>query len=427
MTPDTFRWQPRAYLLFGAGAVLLLVGVVLSDPAPLLLALPVLLAPVAAALLGPRGAPIARLRWTLEGTGPDVRVTGAASVDPPTDANDLDLEFAVPPGLTEEAPVRLERDRHEVRFELRWTARDPIVVPVPFPHLAWRDPAGLVERAVRWDPPPLLVERYPPELTQLGAVRLERTIPLPGETRSRRIGVSGEFFGIRDATPNEPPRRINWLASARAGRLLANEYEVDRTGDVVLLVDARASGLGARVDHQLLSLALAGAHGIAESFLREKARVGLGVFGEFLVAVPLASGRTQRVRLRRALLGVRLAPEAGTAERCAVSMRRYFPPGVTTIVLTSLVEDASSDLVPQLRRRGFPVIVVSPSPLPVLASPRTLSDAEEELVARIARLVRRQRLARTWEDAPVVDWEEYWSLGRLVELFRRPGRRGRGA
>ena len=421
------RWRPRSYVLFGAGAALMVVGVALSNPAPLLLALPILLAPVAAGLLGPRNAPLAELEWRLEGSGPVVRVIGIARVEGPTDANDLILEFEVPAGLEQEAPPRVERSPHQVRFTLRWKARDPVVVPVPPPHLTWRDPAGLVDRSVRWNPPELIVERYPPELVHIGAVRLERTIPLPGETRSRRIGSSGEFFGIRNATPTEPPRRINWVASARAGRLLANEYEVDRTGDVLLLIDARPTSLGPRVDAHLLSLAVAGAHGIADSFLREKARVGLAVFGQFLDVVPLGSGRTQRVRLRNALLATRLTSEPGPSERCAVALRRYFPPGVTTILLSSLADDPSSRLVPYLRRRGFPVFVVSPSPLPILAAGPALTDEEEVLVARIGRLLRRHRLAQTWRDAPVVDWEEYWSLGALVELLRRPTRRGTGA
>jgi uncharacterized protein (DUF58 family) len=424
---DTFRWCARAYVLFGAGALLLVVGIVFSNPAPLFLALPILLAPVGAALLGPRSAPPAQLEWRVEGSGVEVRVSGTVSFQPPTDAYDIGIEFEVPPGLKEEAPPVLERDHRIIRFALRWVAPEPVVIPVRPPRLAWRDPAGLVERAVRWDPADLLVERYPAELIHVGTVRLERTIAVPGETRSRRIGPSGEFFGIRDATPTEPPRRINWTASARAGKLKANEFEVERTGDVLLVIDARPSTLGPRADRELLSLSVAAAHGIAESFLREKARVGLAVYGEFLEAVPLASGRTQRVRLRQALLAVRLTSDPGPSERCAIAMRRYFPPGVTTILLSSLADDSSGYLVPYLRRRGFPVIVLSPSPLPILTASPTLSAADEELIARIARLLRRHRIARTWEDAPVVDWEEYWSLGGLVDLLKRPGRRGRGS
>jgi hypothetical protein len=32
-----------------------------------------------------------------------------------------------------------------------------------------------------------------------------------------------------------------------------------------------------------------------------------------------------------------------------------------------------------------------------------------------------------WKDAPVVDWEDFWSLGSFVNFLRRPLPRERGA
>ncbi len=422
----TFRWRPTAYLLLGAGAVLAGLGVWTRTSAPLLLAVPLLLAPVGAALWGPRSPPVARADWEDRGDGRNVDVVGTLTLDPPADAHDVAAEFTVPPGLVAGAPVEVARTDREVRFRLRWQAPEPVVVPAAPPRLVWGDPAGLVERAVTAEFPPLTVERYPPDLVRIGAVRLERTIAVPGENVSRGVGPSGEFFGIREATPTEPPRRINWVASARAGRRLANEYRVERTGDVILFIDARSTSLGPSVDGPLFSIMLAAAHGIAESFLREKARVGLAVYGEFLEPVPLASGRTQRLRIRQALLHARLTSAPGPAERAAIAMRRYFPPGVTTIVLSSLADEESAHVVPHLRRRGYPVVVLSPSPLPYLDRGPIASDDEGRLVSRIARLLRRRRLSATWRDAPVVDWEDYWSVAGLVDLMRRPGRIGRG-
>ena len=423
----SFRWRTRSYLLFGAGAAMLAAGVYLARPALLYLGLPILLAPIAAALFGPVRAPKALLEWHLEGSGEDVQVLGKISVDPPTDPRDLRLVFNGPPGLEEAAPPAMIRGPSEIRFHLRWRAPEPVVIPVPAPDLTWQDPAGLVDRDVAWSPPDLLIERYPAELVHIGAVRLERTIAAPGETLSRRIGADGEFYGIRFAAPTEPSRRINWPATARTGRLMVNEFQLERTGDVLLLIDARPSSLGARLDAQLLSLSVAAAHGIAESFLREKARVGLAVYGEFLDAVPFAGGRTQRLRIRTALQAVRLASLPGPTERCAVSLRRYFSPGVTTIVFSSLADEESRYLVLHLRRRGFPVVVLSPSPLPIVMARPTLSTEEEALISRIAHLMRRDRIARTWEEAPVVDWNEHWSLAALIALLRRPGRRGRSS
>jgi len=401
-------------------------GIALRTPAPLLLAVPLLLAPIAAAVLGPGRAPRGRAEWHVEGTGHAVEVRGQITFEAPTDARDVVAEFERPAGLSEMAPAEIDATSSALSFALHWDAANPVVVAVRPPTLTWRDPAGLVERSVVSELSDLMVERYPPDLIHIGAVRLERTIAIPGETISRGVGTSGEFFGIRDATPTEPPRRINWTASARARRLLANEFRVERTGDVLLLLDARPSSLGPRVDASLLSLSLAAAYGIAESFLREKARVGLGVYGEFLDVVPLGSGRAQSLRIRRLLLASRLTSSPGPAERCAVALRRYFPPGVTTIVFSSLADEDAAHLVPHVRRRGFPVVVLSPSPLPYFAGTHDVRGAEGELVGRIARLLRRRRLSETWRDAPVVDWEEYWSVGGLVDLLRRPGRVGRG-
>jgi uncharacterized protein (DUF58 family) len=419
----SLHWRPLGFLLLATGALLLVAAVAERSPIPLFVALPLLLAGPAAALSGPRGPPALRVERRAEGAGMEVRIVGSIVPTDRADARDLDVEFARPPGLVEVAPPQVVRSAEEVRFEFHWEAPEPTIAVVHPPRIVWRDAAGLVERPVAVDAPPLVVERYPPDLIRVGAVRLRRTMVLPGETPSRRIGAAGEFFGIRDAGPADPSRQINWRASARAGRLLVNEYQLDRTGDVLLLIDARRSSLGPRVDERLLSISRAAAAGIAESFLREKARVGVGVFAEFLNAVPLSTGRAQRMRVRTQLLAARLGPEGVPSERGAVSVSRYFPPGITTILFSSLADETAAELVPHLRRRGYPVVVLSPSPLPIMAEHPSLSEEDEALVARIGRLVRRERVARVWRDAPTVDWEDYWSLGRFVEFLRRPGTR----
>ncbi len=416
----SLRWTPLSFLLFATGAGLLVTAVALRSPVPLFLALPLLLAGPSAALGGPRGAPVLEVEREVTGSAMEVVLKGRARSLDRTDPRDLDLELEDPPGLAEVAPPALRRHGGTLDFEFHWRAREPTIVVLPPPRIVWRDSAGLVERSAVFEASPVVAERYPPELVRVGAVRLRRTMALPGETRSHRIGAVGEFYGLREATPSDPYRRINWRASARAGRLLANEYQLDRTGDVLLLLDARRTSLGARIDERLLSISRAAAAGIAESFLREKARVGVGVFGEFLEAVPIGSGRTQHLRVRSQLLAARLGPSGVPSERGAVAVSRYFAPGVTTVLFSSLADDDAGELLLHLRRRGYPVIVLSPSPVPLEQEAASLSPEDEALVMRMVRLSRRSRIARAWQEAPTVDWEEYWSLGRFVEFLRRP-------
>ncbi|MGD0250140.1 MAG: DUF58 domain-containing protein [Thermoplasmata archaeon] len=420
---EVLRWRPLSLLLFAGGAALLVGAVTVRSPVPIFLALPLLLAPPAAAWGGPRGSPHVTLVRRAEGTGMEVRVVGSVVPTDRVDARDLDVAFDRPPGLAETLPAEVETAHDAWRFALHWRAPEPTIVVLPPPRIVWRDSSGLVERATSFDADPLVVERYPPELVRIGAVRLRRTMALPGETPSPRVGATGEFHGLRDAGPTDPPRVINWRASARVGRLVANEFDLDRTGDVLLLLDARASTLGPTVDERLLSISRAAAAGIAESFLHEKARVGIGVFGEFLDTVPLSTGRAHRWRVRDHLLSARLGPANVPSERGAVSVSRYFPPGVTTILFSPLIDESAGELVLHLCRRGYPVIVLSPSPVPILAEESVLTPEDEALVGRIVALGRRARVARTWRDAPTVDWDDYWSLAHLVELLRRPADR----
>jgi len=414
------RWRPLTPLLLAAGAALLVGAVLFRNPVPLFLGLPLLLAPVAAGAIGPRGSPTVAVSLSAEGSGPEVRFEGSVTAPTDVDSRDLVVEIRRPSSLGGDPTPRFDRSRTVTRFRANWVAPSPVITELLPPRVVWRDPLGLVEREATVSTPSLVIARYPPELLRIGAVRLERTTPLPGETRSRRVGDSGEFHGIRPARPDDPPRQINWRASARAGLRLANEYDLEKTGDLLIVLDARPTPLGSAADERLFSIARAAALGLADAFLAVKSRVGVAVFGEFLSAVPLSTGRTQRIRIERMLEQARLATVAPPPERCAVSVRRAFPYGLTTVVFSTLADDSSADLSPYLRRRGYPVMVLSPSPLPLLAAASTLSDENERLAERIARLARRNRIARAWEEAPTIDWDNYWSLGQFVDFVRRP-------
>jgi uncharacterized protein (DUF58 family) len=411
-------------LLAGAGAILGVAAVVLRTSVPLFLALPLLLAPIAAGLFLPRRTIVARVEWTERGTGGRVRVAGRIRTEPPVTPTLLYPTFTAPGPLQERAPPELEALDPNLAFTLEYETPFPCLLDLPLPEIVWRDPLGLAESPVTVVGQPLAIERYPPELHRLGVVNLRRTTPLPGEIRSRALGSAGDFFTVRGAIPTDTPRQINWRATARAGHLIANDYLLERTGDLVLLLDVRPTDLGRGRDEQLLSVARAGAYGIASAFLQAKSRVGLGAFGEFLDAVPLGTGRRQRFRIRRLLRSAAVSSESGPAERLAVSMRQYFPPGVLTILITSLAGEEQMLLLPHLRRRGFPAVVLSPSPVPVLMPPLPKETPEDALARRMLRLERRQRLGEAWGEAPAVDWEQYWSLAPLVALLRRPNPRG---
>jgi uncharacterized protein (DUF58 family) len=417
------RWTPRAWLLLGTGILLLLVAITARDPVAAFVGLPLLVAPIAATMTGPTPPFRADVAWSADGTGAEVRISGQIRTGAAARGPELHVLVRRPGDLFGPDHPEYRSAPDGADFTFRWTSRWPTVSIVPTPTVVWEDPMGLAQRLSTGARESLVVERSPPDALRMGAVRLDRTLPLPGETRSRRVGPAGEFFGIRDAQPTDPPRRINWLASARAGHPLANEYELDRTADVVILLDARPTQLGAIVDDRILGVSRAAVLAVAEGFLRAKDRVGYAAFGEFLSAVPLAGGRHQRIRIQRAVLGTRRATTVGPSERCAVSLGRYFPRGITVLLVSSLADESTTEIVPHLVRRGHSVVVLSPSPLGVESELVRLDAQDERLAARIERLDRRASIARTWTYAPVVDWDDFWSLAGLVRFLQQPRRR----
>lgn len=418
------RWSPTALLLFAMGGASLVLVFWTQNPVPLFLAVPLLLAPIAAGIAVPPGPLRGKLAWTLAGSGAEVEVRGRLTLPAAIDPSELRVELPAVAPLVELSPLRVTGSGLALELEVSYRAPHPCLARLSVPRVAWQDRLGLVELPVEVEGLPLLLERFPPEVSRVGAARLRRTIPAPGEVRSRATGAAGEFFAVREAIATDTPRQINWRASARVGRRVANDFYLERTGDLLILLDLRPTSLGPERDRTLLAIARAAALGIADGFLTEKARVGLAAFEEFLEPLRLGTGRRQRYRIHRMLESLDVGTTVGPAERAAVSLRRYFPPGVTTLLISSFADAEGLDLLPHLRRRGYPTFVLSPSPLPLLRGTGGLSPEDDAIANRLLLLVRRQRLNAAWGEAPVLDWEDYWSLAPLVRFLSAPIRRG---
>ena len=420
------RWSTRTYLLLADGGVLLAAAVLLRNPVPVFFGLALLLAPFAAAWGYPRSLRSVDLAWAEEGVGPELRIRGSLTAPFEDSADDVSVRFAPPLEVVVDQELTYERRVRQIRFATDWRLREPYISDRISAVVTWRDPLGLGERVLEGDRPVLALERSAPELHSLNSMRLSRTTPLPGEVRTRHTAMSGEFDALRFAAPNEPARFINWKATARLARLVVNEYEAEQKADVILFLDLRPTPLGRHYDELLLTLGRAACLGLVRPFLRAKFRLGFASFGRYVAAVPLSSGRAHGYRLVQAIHASRLASGAADPQRGAFGLRRFFPVGTLTIIVSSCTDDPTTDLAPYFRRVGFPIVSLSPSPLPMREGTGDLDPARERLVRRVERLERRVRLAPLWKYGPVVDWDNYESLEGLGRALRYSGRRRAG-
>src|SRR2546429_3706493 len=262
-----------------------------------------------------------------------------------------------------------------------------------------------------------------PAMEDLRRARLgpRRTRPWFGQVPSRQIGAGTDFWGVREYVAGDEVRRINWKASARLDRLFTNEYEGERSGDVVIVVDARRESVIGTGAENPIEPGVRAALGIAEHVLASKNRVGLIVQREVLDWVPPAFGRKQLYRILDHLTRVRPGGEWPFAHVAWV-LTRFFPRDCFIVLISPLRDRAALSGIIGLAARGYDVAIVSPSPLAIewrLAVP----FAEHETAYRILRLERENLIAQLRRVAQVVDWDPATPLAlalRRMGAWPRP-------
>ena len=142
------------------------------------------------------------------------------------------------------------------------------------------------------------------------AAREEYNLRL-GEVYKKSIFLgleSMEFYGLREYSPGDDLRRIDWKASSRLGRLILREFLKEKESDVYIILDAtkemRKGIRQAKIDYAS-TLAL---H-LATLLLKENYSVGMIIYWDngFRVINP-SRGRDQLNKIRNA---IKFKPEKG--------------------------------------------------------------------------------------------------------------------
>src|SRR5437899_1025976 len=400
---------PLSSGLAAASLVLLVAGLALRSWQVVLLALP----PIMVLSLGslfppakPRLSAVRTLSRERAEVGRDVEVKLVVRNDGPT----LDLieivdvlprQCAIISG-SNHAVVSLERGD---AIPMSYTVRSPVkgdfrIGPVRVRSL---DPLALgAEEAVLPIDARLVVA---PTMEDLRRPKHQprRARPWFGQVPSRRIGPGTEFWGLREYVAGDEVRRINWKASARLERLFTNEYEGERSGDVVIVVDARReSFVGTEADNPV-EHAVRAALGIADRVLAAKNRAGLIVQRQVIDWVPLAFGRKQLYRILDHLVHVKPGGE-WRFSHVALVLSRFFPRDCLIVLLTPLQDRDALTAVIGLAARGYDIAIVSPSALEI--ERRIRPDTQEDRMAyRILAMERANRVAQLRRVAQVVDWD----------------------
>lgn len=159
-------------------------------------------------------------------------------------------------------------------------------------NLWFKGPLGLAQtHLVLWPSGTQVVHVYP-DLGPIdhGALDPNLLIQELGLKRVRQRAEGTEFESLRDAVPEDDQRRIDWRATARRGRPIARNYEVERNHEILLCLDTgRLMGTVEELDRDQvhrtkLDRAIQAALRLSAVALRNGDRVGLFAFDDRVLA-----------------------------------------------------------------------------------------------------------------------------------------------
>jgi uncharacterized protein (DUF58 family) len=226
---------------------------------------------------------------------------------------------------------------------------------------------------------PAVVRVLPDLFRSAGEVK---GVSATGSQASVDTGAGAEVLRLRDYRAGDPPRVIDWKATARADRLISREFTQDHGLQIVIAIDAgRSSALRAgsldRFGHYVNIAARLAQFAAARADL-----VGLVVYADRpLAALPPARGQNAVARLRSVLAASRIERTESNPLYAATRVRSLVRHRSLIVILTD-IDDASAE-----SQLALAVRFLLPKHLPFVAG---LSSAEAEAMARAP--------ARTWLD-----------------------------
>ena len=276
-----------------------------------------------------------------------------------------------------------------------------------------RDPFGFYLTEKKLSPETLSVMPRP-ERMRGAQLRPRHVGPWPGAIPSRLLGLGTEFYSMREYTPGDDPKRINWKASARFNQLIVNETEAERVTDVMIVLDTDVTFFGPP-DSELFERGVQAAASFFRLLLRQGNRVGLVLQGGERGSVPAGFGKRHERRMLYLLAAAK--PGRATVSTSYVMnllARRMLPSRSQIVIISPLLDPEIREGVKQLTIAGYSMLVLSPSP----SAPVSFKDQSEETAFKLVMLERSITLLALERSSTVLDWPSGIPLSLMMSKVR---------
>ncbi len=303
-------------------------------------------------------------------------------------------EFEVEPG---ELTARVDGYGSEtVKYVLRPGGRGefdlgPVQVRV-------RSPLGLIERRLSFGEK-TKVRVYPnlKDLRRYDLLSRRRLLSQQGIRAVRRVGEGREFERLREYSPGDEYRIIDWKATARRRRPVSRVHETERGQNIMILLDAGRLMAAATGRLTKLDFAINAALMLGYVALRNNDRVGLAVFSSDVESFALPrAGKAALSRLMDALVPLQPRLTFSNYRAAVEAVSRKMRRRALVVMYTDLADpEAMEEIVsvfPLLRRSHLPLCVSYRDPaLLDLAGAPPARNALYEHVAAMEMVAERRK------------------------------------
>ncbi len=211
-------------------------------------------------------------------------------------------------------------------------------------YLSVQNPIGFITRRyrlasqtqIRIYPDLSAVERYG-ELARRG--RLMEA----GFRKLHRHGRGGEFDSMREWTPDDAFRSINWKATARRAKLMVEQYDVERSQTVMLALDAGRLMTPRLGDQRKFDYAITAALSVAFIAALVDDKVGLLAFaGDVIEHIAPRSGAAHAAGMTQRVYDLEPRFEEADYSRAFTYLRRRQPKRSLVIFFTDMFDPVAS-------------------------------------------------------------------------------------
>ncbi len=236
-----------------------------------------------------------------------------------------------------------------------------------------------------------------------------------GNIQSQNIGIGSEFYSLREYVPGDEIRKINWKATAKYLNPITNEYEGEKSGDVVIVVDGYREGNVGTIRENTTNASIRAAASLATNILADRNRVGLIILGDTLNWIYPRAGKEQLYKILDNLSNLK---EGGMwkIQDTKWLIRRFFPSRSMMIFISPLIQPKITETIIDICMKEFDVMVISPDPIEI---EKSVSDEYDPNAEKLLRMERENIIDTLWPYSIVVDWNPNEPLeASLEEVIR---------